>query len=126
MSGPRRRKFVRPIISRVTWHGGRGTPYLRRWVLIVALDPLDDFLAEDAVGPNHEGDDHQDVRREVLGATAHVGIHIPGGDVLDNAHDEAADDGPRNGIEAAEDDHRKHLEADQSEVHVDPDDVPPN
>ena len=24
MSGPRRRKFVGPIVSRVTWHGGRG------------------------------------------------------------------------------------------------------
>jgi len=37
MSGPRRRKFVGPIVSRVTWHGGRGTPYLRRWALIIAL-----------------------------------------------------------------------------------------
>src|SRR5258705_12676046 len=24
MSGPRRRKFVGPLVSRVTWHGGRG------------------------------------------------------------------------------------------------------
>src|SRR6185295_17890116 len=38
MSGPRRRKCVGPIVSRVTWHGGRGTPYLRRWALIIALD----------------------------------------------------------------------------------------
>src|SRR5882724_3480360 len=37
MSGPRRRKFVGPIVSRVTWHGGRGTPYLGRWALIIAL-----------------------------------------------------------------------------------------
>src|SRR4029453_17182115 len=37
MSGPRRRKFVGPTVSRVTWHGGRGTPYLRRWALIIAL-----------------------------------------------------------------------------------------
>src|SRR5712664_707650 len=37
MSGPRRRKFVGPIVSRVTWHGGRGTPYLRRWALLIAL-----------------------------------------------------------------------------------------
>ena len=34
--------------------------------------------------------------------------------------------GPGNGVEAAQDDHRKHLEADQGEVHVDPDDVPPD
>src|SRR5678815_1799495 len=39
MSGPRRRKFVGPVVSRVTWHGGRGTPYLRRWALIIALAP---------------------------------------------------------------------------------------
>src|SRR5882672_4740950 len=37
MSRPRRRKFVGPIVWRVTWHGGRGTPYLRRWALIMAL-----------------------------------------------------------------------------------------
>src|SRR6266498_1329052 len=38
MSGSRRRKFVGPIVSRVTWHGGRGTPYLRRWALLIALE----------------------------------------------------------------------------------------
>ena len=37
MSGPRRRTFVGPIVSRVTLRGGRGTPYLRRWALIIAL-----------------------------------------------------------------------------------------
>src|SRR6267142_1613336 len=40
MSGPRRRQFVGPIVSRVTSHGGRGTPYLRRWALIIALAEL--------------------------------------------------------------------------------------
>src|SRR6185436_19575855 len=36
MSGPRRRKFVGPIVSRVTWHGGRGRQR-SRWALIIAL-----------------------------------------------------------------------------------------
>src|SRR6185295_4236565 len=49
MSGPRRRKFVGPNVSRVTWHGGRGTPYLRRWALIIALAPRQlDRVAEGA------------------------------------------------------------------------------
>src|ERR1700675_2184105 len=36
MSGPRRRKFGAPIVSRVTWHGGRGRQR-SRWALIIAL-----------------------------------------------------------------------------------------
>src|ERR1700692_4088896 len=46
MSGPRRRKFVGPIVSRVTWHGGRGTPYLRRWALIIALAEVEAGVEE--------------------------------------------------------------------------------
>src|SRR6478672_10167127 len=37
MSGPRRREFVGPTISRVTRHGGRGTPYLSRWAFFSIL-----------------------------------------------------------------------------------------
>src|SRR5678816_4428235 len=40
MSGPRRRKFVSPIGSRITWHGGRGRQR-SRWALIIALAILD-------------------------------------------------------------------------------------
>src|SRR5678815_508230 len=36
MSGPRRRKFVGPIVSRITWHGGRGRQR-SRWALLIAL-----------------------------------------------------------------------------------------
>src|SRR6185503_5311926 len=36
MSGPRRRKFVGPLVSRVMWHGGRGRQR-SRWAPIVAL-----------------------------------------------------------------------------------------
>src|SRR5258705_13283422 len=35
---PRRRKFVGPIVSRVTWHGGRGRQR-SRWALLLALAP---------------------------------------------------------------------------------------
>src|ERR1700682_5926918 len=37
MSGPRRRKFVGPNVSRVTWHGGRGRQR-SRWALLIALE----------------------------------------------------------------------------------------
>ena len=36
MSGPRRRKFVGPIVSRIAWHGGRGRQRSRS-ALIIAL-----------------------------------------------------------------------------------------
>ena len=36
---PRRRKFVGPLVSRVTWHGGRGYAYLRRWAFFIAPGP---------------------------------------------------------------------------------------
>src|SRR5919106_1930253 len=91
------------------------TPH-SRWIM--ASYPLDDAFAEDAIGPDHQGDDHEHVGREVLGATADVGVHVAGGDVLHEADDQAADDGARNRGEPAEDHDREHLEAHQREVHV--------
>src|SRR6185436_4644319 len=81
-------------------------------------DPLDDALAEDAVGANHERQDHEDVGREVLGAAAHVGIDVAGRHVLHDAHDETADDGAGDRVEPAQDHHREHLETDQRQVDV--------
>src|SRR5687767_14303797 len=46
MSGPCRRKFVGSIVSRVTWHGWRGTPYLRRWALLIALTEVEAGVEE--------------------------------------------------------------------------------
>src|SRR6185295_18131671 len=43
MSGPRRRKFVGPLVSRVTWHGGRGSQR-SRWALLIALVLVDHQL----------------------------------------------------------------------------------
>src|SRR5438876_34738 len=86
------------------------TPH-SRWIM-AGSHSFDDPLAEDAVGPDHQGQDHQDVRCEVFGATAHVRIDVAGGDVLHDADDEPADDRPRDRIETAEDHDRKDLEAD--------------
>src|ERR1044071_10477101 len=84
------------------------TPH-SRWIM-AASHPLDDLLAEDAVGPDHQGQNHQDVGREVLGAAAHVRIDEARGEVLHEADDEPADDGPGDRVEPAQDHHRKDLE----------------
>src|SRR4029453_9552747 len=83
MSGPRRRKFVGPLVSRVTWHGGRGTPYLRRWALIIALAAKLEALVPGGLGARaHRGDaDVQDVglaRRDGVDASPERGLQILG------------------------------------------------
>src|SRR5258705_9293074 len=42
---PRRRKFVGPIVSRVTWHGGRGRQR-SRWALIIRSSGLSEKPGE--------------------------------------------------------------------------------
>src|SRR5947207_8709159 len=91
------------------------TPH-SRW--IIASHSLDDAFAEDAVGPDHQRDDHEHVGGEVLGAAADVGVDVPGGNVLDDADDEAADHGARNRVQPAQDHDRADLEADEREVDV--------
>src|SRR5262245_60087687 len=86
---------------------------------------LDDPLSEDSVGPDHQGNDHQDVGGEIFGATAHDGVDVAGGHVLDNADDEAADDGARDRVEPAQDDHGEHFETHQGQVGVDAEHVAP-
>src|SRR5438094_745225 len=86
---------------------------------------LDDGFAEDAVRPNHQRDDHEHVRREVLGAAADQRVDEARGDVLDDAHDQAADDGPGNGVEPAEDDDREDLEADEGEIRIHAEEIAP-
>ena len=51
MSGPRRRKFVDPIVSRVTWHGGRGRQR-SSWALLIALALPYPTLDTDSHGPS--------------------------------------------------------------------------
>src|SRR4029453_932345 len=86
---------------------------------------LDDAFAEDAVGPDHQREDHQDVGREVLGAAADQRVDVAGRDVLDDADDEAADDRAGDGIEATRDDPRDPLEAGQPQGHGDAEQVAP-
>src|SRR5262249_18570554 len=93
--------------------------------IVVASYALDDFLAENAVWANHQRGDHQHVRREVFGAAADVGIDVPGGEIFHHADDEPAQDRAGNGVEPAENHDRKHLEAHEREVHVDPEEIAP-
>src|SRR5438046_2066725 len=65
-------------------------------------DSVYDAFAEDAVGANHEREDHEDVRREVLGPTSDVRVDVAGRDVLHDPDDETADDRSGNGVEATE------------------------
>src|SRR5438067_10562520 len=92
----------------------------------MALRPLDPARAENAIGPEHQGDYHDHVGREVLGAAAHIGIEVAGGEALDEADDQAAHYGADHGVEAAEDDHGKHLQADQRQVDVDTEHAAPD
>src|SRR3989441_7105335 len=80
--------------------------------------PLDDLLAEDTVGTDHQRQDHQHVRREVLGAAADPGVDVAGRHVLHDPDDEAPDDRARDRIQPAQDHDREDLEADQREVDV--------
>src|SRR3989441_2322070 len=67
----------------------------------VASYAFDDLLAEDAVGPNHQRQDHQDVRREVLRPAADVRINVARGHVLHDADDQPTEDRPRDRVEPA-------------------------
>src|SRR6185437_16235851 len=85
----------------------------------IALHPLDPARAEHAVRPYHEHQDHQHVRREILSAAADIGVEIAGCEVLYHAHDQAADHRAADGIQSAQDNHGKHLQPDERELHVD-------
>src|SRR5207302_1239431 len=90
------------------------------------LHALDAAPAEDALGADHQDQDHQHIRSKVLGAAANARIEIAGREVLDDADDQAADHRPDHRIEAAQDHHRKHLETDQRELVVNAEHRAPN
>ena len=64
-------------------------------------DTLDNRLAEDAVGSNHQDNYHQHIRRKILGAAANIGIDIAGSERLDDADDETADNYANDRVQAA-------------------------
>src|SRR5688500_16112499 len=102
------------------------TPHSRWITSVLPSDPFDDFFAEEAVGPHHQHDEHEQERDEVLGAAAHVGVDVAGGDAFHGPHGQAAQYGAADGVEAAQDHHREDLEAHEGEVRVHPEDVPPD
>src|SRR5512137_1820227 len=74
------------------------------------LDPLDLDLAEQPVRL-HAEDGHQGHEGgHLLDAAAQQGIEVAAGEVLQHPHHQPADDGPEHAVEAAEDDHRDHLQ----------------
>src|SRR5215510_3930624 len=87
--------------------------------LRLALHTLDGLAAEEAIGLDHEGEDHEDVGQEVLGAAADVWIDVAGGHALHRPDQESSDHGSWHAVEPAEDHGRKDLEANKSEVGVD-------
>src|SRR3989454_6926001 len=87
---------------------------------------FDDLLAEDAVGPNHQRQDHQDVRREVLRPAADVRINVARGHVLHDADDQPTEDRPRDRVEPAQDHDREDLEAHEREMHIDAEHAAPD
>src|SRR3989442_14152683 len=100
--------------SEVVWY----TPHSRLIIWPSASDALDDLAAEESVRPDHQGENHEDVGQEVLGAPAHVGIDVAGGHALDTADDEPAHDGAGDAVEATQDDIREDLEPDQADRRV--------
>src|SRR5215469_13266913 len=87
-------------------------------------DALDPPATENAVGANHQGDNHQDVRGEILGAAADIGIEIAGGQVFNHANDQTTDDSADDRVESAQNNHGKHLETDERELVIDPEHGP--
>src|SRR5450631_2263253 len=65
-------------------------------------DALDALLAEEALGPDEQEEQGEDIREPILDAPAQDGSQIDLGQLLGGSDDEAADDGASDGGEAAE------------------------
>src|ERR1700755_1798130 len=89
-------------------------------------DTLDPPATENAVGANHQSDNHQDVRGEILRTAAYIGIEIAGGQIFDHTNDQTADDSANDRVESTQNNHRKHLETDERQLVIDPEHGPPD
>src|SRR5205085_11719416 len=87
---------------------------------------LDAATAENPLRAHHQHQDHQHIRREILGPATDIRVEVSGGQVLDNPDDETADHRTHDRIEPAEDHYRKDLEADQRQLVVDAEHRPPD
>src|SRR5262245_21544778 len=79
---------------------------------------LDLALAEEPVGPEHEDDHEGHEGGHLLHPSAEDRIEIPAREVLQHADQHTADDGADHAVEAAQDDDRKHLQAEVGEREV--------
>ena len=75
-------------------------------------DPLDDPLAEQALRPEQQEDERDDIGEPALDAAADQRPPVELAELLADADDEAADDGAGDRGEAAEDQHRQRLQRD--------------
>src|SRR5207248_2928097 len=78
-------------------------------------DPFDADFSEEAVGPDHEDQHEGDEWRNLLDASAEDGIEIAAGEVLQDADEEAAEDGPAHAVEAPDDHYWEDLEPEDGE-----------
>src|SRR5438094_8929112 len=81
-------------------------------------DPFDADFSEEAVGPDHEDQHEGDEWRNLLDASAEDGIEIAAGEVLQDADEEAAEDGPAHAVEAPDDPYCEAAEPEDGERRV--------
>src|SRR5262249_17012621 len=83
-------------------------------------DSLDQPAAKNAVRPDHQRENHENVRGKILRAATDIRVEIPGGQVLGHADDQPAHYRSDNRVEAAQNHDGKHLEPDDGKLIVDP------
>src|ERR1043166_4469468 len=84
-----------------------------------SLDSFDDLLAEQALRPEQQEHERDDVGEPALDARAEQRPPIELAELLADSDDHAADDGAGDRGEAAEDEHRQRLERDDLQRELD-------
>src|SRR5580658_7125639 len=99
---------------------GRTTKGASRLTAVIALDPLDEFHAEQTSGPHQKKTKRDDVGEPDLDPAAEKRADINFGELFSGAYQQSADDRPEDRIEAAKNKNRQRLENDegQRELHA--------
>src|ERR1700684_3885966 len=99
---------------------GRTTKGASRLTAVIALDPLDEFHAEQTGGPHQKKTKRDDVGEPDLDPAAKKRTDINFGELFRGAYQRSADDRPEDRIEAAKNKNRQRLENDegQRELHA--------
>src|SRR5688500_17229125 len=84
----------------------------RHSLFATSLNPLDDALAEQALRPEQQEDECDDIGEPALDTGAKQRAPVELADLLADADDHAADDRARDRREAAEDENRQRLQRD--------------